>query len=121
MESKECRYDIDALIKMLGVEFSDVSPLYLEYFFEMKENIQESKALCKEKDWNRLQRIVHNMKGISVSLNVNDLYAASTNLDIQLKKGLYDTVAQAIEDIQELFNAAELEIRDFFKQQGISI
>ncbi|MDP4146357.1 MAG: hypothetical protein Q8936_18060 [Bacillota bacterium] len=121
MENTPCKYNIMELVEDMGVSITDISSLYSEYITEMRSNIQESKFLCSEKDWTRLERVIHNMKGISTSLNITDLYEVSAALDKQLKLGKYDDVQNDINHIEELFNIAEKDIKEFFKQHSITI
>lgn len=121
MDNKSFRYDIEGLAKDMEIDLSTISPLYAEYFLEMKTNLEESRKYFATKNWDRLQRVMHNIKGISTSLNVDDVYLVSNRLDINLKQGIYSTAELDINNISELFNIAENDIREFLKQNDIRI
>lgn len=121
MDNKSFRYDIEGLIKDMQIDLNTISALYTEYFLEMKINLQESRNFFANKNWDMLERVIHNIKGVSTSLNIYDIYLISNKLDINLKQGNYSTVDLDINSISELFNAAERDIRDFFKQNDIRI
>jgi hypothetical protein len=121
MENIPFKYDIIGLAKDMDIDLAAISNLYNEYFLEMKTNIQESQELYKSENWARLERVIHNIKGISISLNIDDIYTVSNKLDTNLKLGNYDTAAFNINNIRELFNAAENDIKEFFKQNSIRL
>lgn len=121
MEDSMFRYDIKGLCEDIGVSYEDIYSLYLEYFSEMKGNIQECKALCESKAWDRLEREVHNMKGISINLNITDVYTACNTLDYQLRTGEYGSAFKNLDYIYKLFDKAENDIKEFFKLRGNSI
>jgi len=121
MDENPFRYDIKGLAADMEVDLQVLSSLYSEFFHEMKLNIEESKSLCINEDWMKLQRVIHNIKGISACLNVNDLYTISHKLDIELKNQKYENIFTNITFIGNLFNSSEFDIKDFFKKYGISI
>ena len=115
------RYDIEGLDKDMDIDMTEISKLYDEYFIEMKSNIQESIKLYGSEDFARLERVIHNMKGISSSLNINDIYAAANDLDAKLKRGYFDTASADMDNFIKLFIAAEKDIRGFFKQNAVNL
>lgn len=121
MDENTFRYDIKGLCEDIGVPYEDIASLFSEYFSEMKDNIQECKTLYINRDWMKLEREVHNMKGISVNLNVTDVYNTCTTLDYQLRTYQYENINTNLEKIYELYNAAENDIREFFKLKDIMI
>lgn len=121
MGNIHCRYDIEGLARDMEIELGDLPALYSEYFLEMRINLQESRAMYNIKDWDKLERVIHNIKGISTSLNVDDVYLLSNKLDNKLKGANFDNVLPDIDYITDLFIAAENDIKEFFKQNDIKI
>jgi HPt (histidine-containing phosphotransfer) domain-containing protein len=121
MSNKFIRYDIEGFAQDMEVDLPTISSLYSEYFLEMKSNIEESFDFLKKNDWQMLQRRIHNMKGISVTLRVDDIYSIANGLEKNLKRGEYLHVDKGIFRILELLNSAEKDIKDFFHQNNISI
>lgn len=119
MQDKKCRYEIEILAKDTGVDLATLSTLYLEYFKEMKENINQSILLCSEKAWSNLERVIHNIKGVSISLNILDIYDAALNLDNKLKNKIYDTISSDIKIINRMLISSENEIMKFFHSKDI--
>ncbi|MTK12850.1 MAG: hypothetical protein F8N39_12430 [Clostridiaceae bacterium] len=121
METVSCRYDIEGLAKDMEVDLTTISTLYSEYFLEMKENIYKSETPCAKEDYASLERIIHNIKGTSISLNIKDIYYTSLSLDNQLKNNKCEQATYGINTINELFNEAEKDIKEFFHQNGIEL
>jgi HPt (histidine-containing phosphotransfer) domain-containing protein len=121
MSEKSFRYNIEGLAQDMEVSLEALSPLYSEFFHEMKVNMEESKALCANKDWVKLERVIHNIKGISISLNVDDIHNLTQKLSMDLKSKEYENAFSYMNSINNLFNSSEVDIRDFFKSHGITI
>lgn len=121
MDNIPFRYDITGLAKDMDIDLATISNLYTEYFAEMKANIEESIKLYGSRDFIKLERVIHNIKGISVSLNVNDIYDAANKFDMKLKRDDFDTVTTDINNIINLYNAAKKDIIAFFKQNAVNI
>jgi len=121
MDEKPFRYNIKELADDMEVTLETLSSLYSEFFHEMKIDIQESRALTLSKDWPKLQRIIHNIKGISTCLNIHDIYYVSQKLDMDLKINKYETVLSDVNSINDFFNSCETDIREYFKNNEIII
>ena len=119
MDEKPFRYNIKGLADDMEVSLQTLSSLYFEFFNEMKLNIQESKAFCNSKNWEKLEREIHNIKGITSCLNVNDVYYIAQKLDVELKDHKYEIALSDINSISKLFERCETDIRGFFKKNGI--
>jgi len=121
MDGNSFRYNIQGLADDMEVSLEILSSLYSEFFHEMKMNLEESKELSTSKDWWKLERVIHNIKGISSCLYIGDIYDVSQKLDIELKNEAYEHVNSDITTINNLLNSTEKDIREFFKKDGISI
>ena len=115
------RYNIKGLADDMEVSLGTLASLYSEFFHEMKINIQESKELCISKDWRKLERVIHNIKGISSCLYISDIYDSSQKLDTELKKQNYETTSFDINYMNTLLATCEIDIKEFFKKDGINI
>jgi hypothetical protein len=71
MESKTPRYDIGKLAKELEFDIEDVKILFSKYFIEIKENISQMQEYFSHKDWDMLERVVHNIKGVSYIAHIH--------------------------------------------------
>lgn len=121
MDTTSFRYDIKGFAADMEIDLRSVSALYSEYFHEMKENISKSRELGSTGEWQKFQRVIHNIKGISSSLNILDIYDISSKLDIELINNKYDNALMFLNIISNLFNTCEKDIKQFFKQNDITI
>lgn len=121
MNNKPFKYDIEGLAKNMEVDLAIISDLYSEFFLEVRRNLLECRSLYDDKEWEKLERVIHNIKGVSISLCIDDLYAASNAFDYELKNDQYDNAKSQIDFIDNLFLTIENEIREFFKQKNIII
>lgn len=121
MIEETCRYDIEGIIQELEVDVGDIAILFLNYFTEMKEEMTEMKTLLEQQDWFMLERVVHNVKGVSANLGVNDIYEEAQAFDLLLKAGQTGKAADHIEKIDRMLYDAEDEIKRFFSRRGFSM
>jgi HPt (histidine-containing phosphotransfer) domain-containing protein len=121
MDHKPCKYDIQGLIDELEVEVGDIAILFLNYITEMKEEIAEMKELHGQQDWFMLERVVHNVKGVSANLGIQDVYEEAQIFDICLKNNQTEQSAECIGKIDGMLYEAEKEIKLFFSARGFSL
>lgn len=121
MSTSVFKYNIEGLANDMEIDLPTISTLYAEFFFEMKANINETKILSKNGDWKNVEEILHNIKGICTSLNIDDLYNIVNKLDSELKRKIYDNVMIYLDSIINLFVSCENDIREFFKEKNIII
>ena len=121
MEGCICRYDIQGLADELEVELSDIVKLYSNYIEEMASEIEEMQKFLLKKDWVMLERVVHNIKGVSANLNIEDVFNEAEAFDNLLKKGVADDSGYYVNNIETLLKAAENEIKSFFAQYGLAL
>lgn len=121
MQTNECRYDIQGLADELEVDLSDIVRLFSNYFTEMKEELAEMKKYLSSGDWIMLERVVHNVKGVSANLDIKDVYNEAAAFDTLLKINVTDSAEYYINRIDELLQAAEEEVGRFFSQNGMAL
>lgn len=114
-------YDIEGLAKELELDFNELAGLYSGYIAEMKEEASQLTDYLAKKDWLMLQRVVHNIKGVSANLTVADVFKEAEKLDIMLKKNVNDGAEVCVRRIIELICNAEKKIRAFFIKKGLEI
>lgn len=106
--------DIKCLIEELGVELKDVSELYLRYFAEMRIESGKMQEYVLKQRWDMLERVIHNIKGVSSSLNINDVYEKAAEFDVLLKNNKTDTAALHANELIALIRGAEEDIREIY-------
>jgi HPt (histidine-containing phosphotransfer) domain-containing protein len=115
------KYDIVGFAHDLGLSIEDVSELYAELVHELNSALLELKLLIDEKDSVKIQKIIHNIKGVSGNYRLTDIYDETSKINDALKNTEYHEFEK---DLNHLFNityAAIKEITNFFKRKSISI
>ena len=115
------KYDIVGFAHDLGLSIEDVSELYAELVRELNSALLELKLLMINKDFVKIQKIVHNIKGVSGNYRLTDLYDETSKINDALKNTEYPDFER---DLNYLFNTAYAsikEITNFFKRKSISI
>ncbi|AKL96290.1 signal transduction histidine kinase [Clostridium aceticum] len=104
-------FHIEKVVEEIGIEIEDIIILYEEYFKEMEENILLMKELVKTKNYQALQHVVHNIKGMSINLSVKGVYDKAHELDLLLKKNLVKESSIYINEIINLYCIARKMIK----------
>lgn len=112
----KCRYNIDELIEEMEVSHEDIWELYKTYFLEMRENINDITKCLKSNEFKKMERILHNIKGVSVSLNILDVYEAASIFNEKIKKEVPEKYEEYINKLTQLVNGAEEEVKNFFSK-----
>lgn len=121
MNGYRCKYNIQALIEEMEVSNEDMRDLYRSYFNEAKENIKDIEELIEKGDWDKIERVIHNIKGVSVNLNIKDVYRASISFYDCIKNGIIYNGKVQVKILTNLLMEAEKEVRIYFEQKGISL
>lgn len=114
----EIKYDIEGLAKELEIDIEGIVGLYASYFEEMKSEITDMKEHLVKHDWKMLERVIHNIKGVSINLNISDVYSEAEKFDILLKKDVTENAGDYVDSIAHLIENAEVEIQRFFSEKG---
>ncbi len=115
------KYDIKGLSEGLEVDLADLVGLFSSYFEEMKNEVSELKGLLDRKDWYMLERVVHNIKGVSANLYINDVFHETEKFDRLLKNNDTSDADKHVEMIDRMISSAEESIGLFFKENGLEI
>ena len=115
------KYDIDGLAKELEVGIESIVGLYSSYIEEMKEEMEEMKLCLDKSDWTMLERIVHNIKGVSVNLSIMDVFSEAEEFDVLLKKNATSDSSNYVLKLISLITDAEFEIKRFFNEKGFEV
>jgi HPt (histidine-containing phosphotransfer) domain-containing protein len=121
MDSRQFRYDIEGFAAELEVDLETVVGLFVSYIQEMKEEIGAMQGYLRESDWYMLERTIHNIKGVSANLSIQDVFEEATVFDDRLKKNMTTDAQMHVQKLIGLITDAEAEIRDFFKVKGIPL
>lgn len=112
----KCRYNIDELIEEMEVSHEDIWELYKTYFGEMRENIDDITKCLKSNEFKKIERILHNIRGVSISLNIIDVYEAASIFNEKIKEEVQERYEEYINKLIQLVNGAEEEVKSFFNR-----
>lgn len=121
MKEKICRYNIQECADELEVGLEEIVKLYASYFDEMKAELSEMKRFLAEGNWVMLERVVHNVKGVSANLNIHDIYNEAAAFDTLLKINVTESAANFVEKIDQQLKSAENDIQSFFASNNLKI
>ncbi|MCX8132054.1 MAG: Hpt domain-containing protein [Clostridia bacterium] len=121
MKNLVFRYDIEGLAEGLGVSIEDISGLFASYFNEMQGEINDMRQFLECSDWDMLERVVHNVKGVSANLGITDVFEEAERFDVLLKSRETKNSAKYVDSLEQLINSAKEEIKDYFCQRGCAL
>ncbi|PKM50139.1 MAG: hypothetical protein CVV02_12820 [Firmicutes bacterium HGW-Firmicutes-7] len=120
---------IRLFIKNMGVDsVEDIKDLYQDYMYECNQLVMEIDTAFKDQflDHSYVEKIVHNLKGVSANLYVHDVYENASKLDDALLNG--DSNSYTFQEILNLwhqthlaYNASKNKIVHYFKQHGYTL
>ena len=115
------KYDIIGFTHDLGLTIEEVSKFYAELINEINSALIELKFLMTKKDLVKIQKIIHNIKGVSGNYRISDIYRETTKINDALKNNDYTTLEKDLNHLFDISDMAIKEIKNFFKQRSISI
>jgi len=121
MLNNQSRYDIKGLAEELEFEIEDMGGLFSKYFCEMNMCSIDLRKYFACNNFEMMERVVHNIKGVSANLNVKDVYEEAVIFDDMLKNNKVENANTHINRIIELINNSETEIRKIFCDMNIDI
>ena len=116
-----CNYDITGFTHDLGLTIEEVSKFYAELISEINSALLELKFLMTKKDLVKIQKIIHNIKGVSGNYRITDIYRETSKINDALKKNNYTSLEKDLNHLFDISDMAIKEIKKFFKQRSISI
>jgi HPt (histidine-containing phosphotransfer) domain-containing protein len=121
MENNKPRYDIKGLAEELEFEIEDISGLFSSFFEEMETDISSMEEYLGKKDWNMMERVVHNIKGVSANLSVTDVNEEAAVFNALLKQNKTEDAEFHVKRLASLLVGAEEEIRKIFMDMDIKL
>lgn len=115
------KYDIAGFAHDLGLNMREVSEFYAELINEINSALLELKILMNKRDLVMIQKIIHNIKGVSGNYRINDIYEETSKINDALRVDNYNTLEKDLNNLFNISDTALQEIKDFFKQKSIFI
>ncbi|WP_088187008.1 Hpt domain-containing protein [Desulfosporosinus sp. FKA] len=117
-----CRYDLKGFSDELGLPLKDTAELFSEFIKEIKDELSKAENVLINNNVEELQRINHNIKGISANFKILDLYEQTCKISKTLKNSCDILSLQSqLNDLFIIYENAVQEITAFFAYHGIDI
>lgn len=109
-----CKYDILGFANELGLSIKEVHELYAELITEVNSSLLKIKLLIDKKDFSQIQKIIHNIKGVSGNYRITDIYEETAKINDNLKAHNYTNIEHDLNNLFIISIKAQNEIRRFF-------
>ncbi|AVK48746.1 Hpt domain-containing protein [Clostridium sp. MF28] len=114
-------YDIIGFSNDLGLNLQQVSELYAELINEFNLALSELKTAMIGSDLKNIQKIIHNLKGLSGNYRITDVYEETTKINNLLKNSNYNNIEPHLSNLLTVISIALKKIRSFFYEMSILI
>jgi HPt (histidine-containing phosphotransfer) domain-containing protein len=115
-----CSINLEDLISYIGIDKDTVIELLGIYCCEMSEEMQKIEGFLENQDWSGLQRTIHNVKGVSANLYLQDMFQAAEVIDLKLKKNDYNDIENFIKNLLDTFDETLKSIHIISERQSIN-
>lgn len=107
--------DVEAFMAETGLDEETAKELYTGFIEEINEEREKLFSKFSTSDFSRLARTVHNIKGISGSYRLQNVFKQAQEIDASLKKNETGGVETAVERLENYIEEAVAEIRHHFE------
>jgi len=112
-------YNIVGLAKDLELEYEDITDLYTSYIDQVDEHCKKIKESFYTNDFMELKSVIHNVKGVSGNLLINDVFEGTNLMERLLKDGDFIGSKEHVENILKLLINSKDKVRESFSQVNI--
>lgn len=106
--------DFNAFKTETGLDDDQVRELYEGFLEELLEEKKKLVEQLKEKDYGRLARTIHNIKGISGSYMLTAVFKIASSLNSDIKSDRFEGIASGVAELTAEIDKAETEITSHF-------
>ena len=121
MDDKKLEIDLKKLSDELGAELEDIRMLFQEYCNEMKDEMGEMQKNLEIKNWEKIQRTAHNVKGVSINLGLEEMHRQAEVIDKMMKTNVYNGIEEELILLKNTFQKTEEAINSAFEMNGLKI
>lgn len=100
---KKNMIDLDSLSREIGIDSSSVLELLRIYTDEMKGEMLEVQKLLRDQNWLQLKKTIHNIKGVSANLYLEDMVRSAQAIDTKLQNNTYQDIESSIREMLDVF------------------
>lgn len=115
------KYDITGFTHDLGLNIEDSSKFYAELINEINSALLQLKILLDSNDLVNIQKIIHDMKGVSGNYRIHDIYRETTQIYDAIKTYNYNNLENDLNNLFYISDIAIKNIKNFFQQNSIFI
>lgn len=101
-ELKSAGVDVDGTVS----RFMDNSEIYIKFLkrFPDEDRFTPVKEAIAEKDFDKLNKTAHKLKGVSANLGMTALSEAAHSVELKAKENSLDGVDGDMENVEKLYN-----------------
>lgn len=112
--------NLEDLIRDIGIDKATMLELLNIYCSEMSEEMQQVRLFLHNQEWTSLERKVHNIKGVSANLYLQDMFKTADILDLKLKQNDYNDIEGSINNMLDTFDNTLKSIQIISTQHGVN-
>ena len=112
--------NLEDLVKSIGIDKDTIIELLGIYCYEMTEEMQQVKLFLEKQEWSDMQRIIHNIKGVSSNLYLQEMFEAAEILELRLKNMDYKGIENSVRNLFDTFNETLNSIHIISNQQPLN-
>lgn len=106
--------DYDAFMVETGLDKDTIEELYQVFHDEILEEREKLLSCYSGKDFEKLGKTVHNIKGISGSFKAGPVFEQSSLMNLDIKAGKYEGVESSLTSLVELIDRTAADIKRYF-------
>ena len=119
MNNINININLVAFAEDMCVEIELLTGLFKEYCKEMLQEIEVMKEYYKAADYYMLERTVHNIKGVSANLEMDEMRKIAEIMDARLKENNNEDIDKYIEQMENIYWKTREAIIKAFEEQKI--
>ena len=115
------QYDIDSVSREFRINMENLCSLYRIYIKEVQNYFTQIDKLPINNDWNKIQTLIHKIKGMSENLKVLDVYNEAKIIDDLIWENKFEDILEKIKALKITFFDAQKNIIKAFEDKGMVI
>ncbi|MDF2615024.1 MAG: Hpt protein [Clostridia bacterium] len=112
---------VEMFMKNTGLDLEDAAELYTVFLAELDSEMKEVKSFFNRGDFKNVQKVVHNIKGISSNYLALSVYKIAQEIDAQLKEDITENIAFKIISLDNEADTIKSTIITLFRNMNITL
>lgn len=109
------KINIEGFASNMGLEPKDIKSLYTTFFSEMNENINQLKTATQNTDYNAIEDIMHNVKGVCLNLELLELGKYAEQIYTEVKADDYSNLEDFLSYFDTEIEIISVIVSDYYK------